>query len=159
MAAKRTQKSRVALVTSALSGVQKYLATLPSLILATTTYTPAQLQSLLQAYLTAVAALQILHTQLHTAVTGTEAQATQIDEILSALESFVVNMFGARSDQVTAFGFTPRKVAVLTAAEKAASRAKAAATRKAKKDALASVTSSATPSATQTASNGVTAKA
>ena len=118
-----------------------------------------QLQSLLQAYIAAVTALALLHAQLRTAVKSTKSQGAQIDAVLSALESFVVNMYGESSVQVTEFGFTPRKVTVLTAAQKAASKAKATATRKAKKAALASVTAPASPPAPQTVSNGAPVKA
>ncbi len=75
---------------------------------------------------------------------------------MSELEVFVVNMFGSKAEQVTEFGFTPRKVPVLTAAAKAASKAKASATRKAKKAALAALEA---PSATPAASNGASVKA
>jgi hypothetical protein len=155
----KSQTSRLARVQKALSGVQKYLATLSSFAIAAVTYTPAQLEAALQAYVTTVTGLQLLHAQLHTAVTGEKAQAAQIDEILTGLEGLVVNMFGAQAEQVTEFGFAPRKVTVLTAAEKAASKAKAAATRKAKKAALAAVSPVATPSATSAVSNGTPAKA
>jgi len=156
---KQSQSARVSRAVSAVSGIGKYLSSFPSLVLAATTYTPAQLQLLLQAYATAVTALQLLHAQLRSAVMGTKAQAAQIDALLSALESFVVNQFGAHSEQAAEFGFKPRKVTVLTAAEKSASRAKAAATRRAKKAALASVTAPASPAATPAVSNGAPAKA
>jgi len=139
--AKQSQAARLARVQRAVAGIQKYLASVPSMVMAAVTYTPAQLESLLGGYAPVVAALQLLHVQLHTAVVSEKAQAAQIDELLSALEVFVVNMFGAKSEQVTEFGFAPRKVPVLTAAQKAASKAKAAATRKAKKAALAAVAS------------------
>jgi hypothetical protein len=155
MAAKKSQAARVARVTNAVSGIQKYLATTPSIVMAAVTYTPAELVSLLTGYGTTVSALQLLHAQLHTAVAGEQAQATETDELLSELEVFVVNMFGAKAEQVTEFGFTPHKVPVLTAAEKAASKAKAAATRKAKKAALAAVVA---PPALPAANSGVSAK-
>jgi|HubBroStandDraft_2_1064218.scaffolds.fasta_scaffold77362_1 hypothetical protein len=151
---KSSQTARVSRITRAVSGIQKYFASTASLVLAAATYTPAQLESLLQAYATAVTALQLLHAQLRTAVSGEKAQAAQVDALLAALEAYVVNMFGASSEQVTEFGFTPRKVTVLTAAEKAAATAKARATRKAKKDALASVAAGSTPAVTPAVSNG-----
>ena len=161
MAAKSKQShiARVSRAAGAISGIQKYFASFPSLVLAAATYTPVQLQSLLQAYIAAVTALALLHAQLRTAVTSTKSQGAQLDAVLSALESFVVNMYGESSVQVTEFGFTPRKVTALTAAQKAASTAKATATRKAKKAALASVTAPASPPAPQTVSNGAPAKA
>jgi len=154
--AKQSQTARLARVQRAIAGFQKYLATLPSMVMAAVTYTPAQLLTLLQGYAPTLTALQLLHVQLHTAVVGEKAQAAQIEELLSELEVFVVNMFGAKSEQVTEFGFLPHKVPVLTAAQKAASKAKAAVTRKAKKAALAAVTTS---PAGATGSNGAPVKA
>jgi DNA-binding FrmR family transcriptional regulator len=113
---KQSHTVRVSRAAGAISGIQKYLASFPSLVLAAATYTPVQLEALLQAYATAVTALQLLHAQVHTAVTSLKSQGAQVDAVLSALESFVVNMFGAHSEQVTEFGFTPPKVTVLTAA-------------------------------------------
>ena len=155
---KSSQTALVARVLRAVAGIQKYLASMPSLVMASVTYTPAQLASLFQAYVTAVTALQLLHVQLHTAVKGERAQAAQMVGLLTQLETFVVNLYGATADQVTEFGFTPRKKAVLTAAEKAASNAKASATRKARKNALASVTASSTPAVAPAPSNGTTVK-
>jgi hypothetical protein len=154
----KSQTARVARIQKALSGTQKYLASVPSLILAAVTYTPAQLEAALQAYPTAVTGRQLLHAQLHSAVTAEKAQATQMDELLEALESLVANMFGPKAEQLTEFGFAPRKVTVLTAAEKAEARAKADATRKAKKAALDAVSSAATPPATPAVSSGTPAK-
>jgi hypothetical protein len=154
--AKQSQTARLARVQRAIAGLQKYLASSPSMVMAAVTYTPAQLQSLLQGYAPTITALQLLHVQLHTAVVGEKAQAAQIDALLSELEVFVVNMFGAKSEQVTEFGFSPRKVPVLTAAQKAASKAKAAATRKAKKAALAAVGA---PPAGATGASGTPVKA
>jgi hypothetical protein len=145
---KSSQTTRVARINQAIAGIQKYLVSVPSLVLSAVPYTPAQLQALLQAYVTAITGLKLLHAQLHTAASGEKAQAAQIDELLTALEAYVVNMFGPKAEQVTEFGFQPRKVAVLSAAEKAASKAKAAATRKAKKAALDAVTTPATPTVT-----------
>jgi hypothetical protein len=153
---KQSQATRLARVMLAIAGIQKYLASLPSMVMAAVTYTPTQLETLLTGYATTVTALKLLHVQLHTAVVGEKAQATQIEELLSELEIFVVNMFGAKSDQAKEFGFLPHKVPVLTAAQKAASKAKAAATRKAKKAALAAVAS---PPAVATVSNGTPVKA
>ena len=158
MASHISQTARVSRLTRAVSGIQKYFASTASLVLAAATYTPAQLESLLQAYATAVTALQLLLAQLRTAVSGEKAQAAQIDALLAALEAYVVNMFGARSEQVTEFGFTPRKVAVLSASEKAASKAKAAATRKAKKAALAAVTTPVTPAVVPAGNAGAPSK-
>jgi hypothetical protein len=151
---KLSQSARVALCTSAASGVGKYFATTPSLVLAAVSYTPAALQALLSGYGTTVSALQLLHGQLHTAVAGEKAQAAEVDGVLSALESQVINTFGEHAEQVTEFGFPPRKVAALTAEQKAQRAAKAKATRAAKKAALAAATVTPAP-----ATSGGSAKA
>jgi poly-gamma-glutamate capsule biosynthesis protein CapA/YwtB (metallophosphatase superfamily) len=142
----------------AISGIQKYLATMSSMVIAGATYTPVQLEALLQAYATTVTALSLQHAQLHTSVVNAKAQATQVDELLTALETFVVSMFGRNAEQITEFGFTPHKVTVLTAAEKAAAKAKAAATRKAKKAALAALGEPPAQAAVPPVTNGSPAK-
>jgi hypothetical protein len=149
----------VARVNQALSGVSKYLVSSPSLVISATTYTPAQLQAALGAYPPAVTALQLQHAQLHTAVEAEKTQAAEVDELLSELEVFVINMFGPKAEQLTEFGFAPRKVTVLSAADKAAAKAKAKATREAKKAALEAATSGTSTTATPAASNGAPTKA
>jgi hypothetical protein len=156
---KSSQSTRVSRVMQAISGIQKYLATTSSMVLAGVTYTPAQIENLLQAYATTVTTLSLLHAQLHTAVVGEKAQAAQVEELLTALETFVVSMFGPKAEQITEFGFTPRKVTVLTAAAKAAAKAKAAATRKAKKAALAALGEPQAPAAVPPVTSGTPAKA
>src|ERR1700685_1730667 len=103
--ARQSQAARLARCNSAIAGIQKYLASTPSLVMAAVPYTPAQLQSLLGGYGTTLTALSLLHIQLHSAVAGAKAQAKQIDELLTALEIWVANAYGARSGEVTEFGF------------------------------------------------------
>ena len=145
--------------TAAIAGIQKYYSATATLLLAGTSYTPAGLVSLLQAYVSAITALLALHAQLHDAVSEGKAQRDQINTILVALEGLVVSSFGSSSSKLNDFGITPKKVADTPAATKAEGQAKAAATRKAKKAALASVTAPASPPAPPAASNGTASKA
>jgi hypothetical protein len=136
--------------TAAIAGIQKYYSTTATLIMAGTSYTPAQLIALLQAYVGAITALVALHAELHDAVVAGKTQKKQVNGVLSDLEAFVVNQFGSSASQLNDFGFTPRKKAVESAATKAAAQAKAKATRAAKKPAPAATTTtngSATPKA------------
>ena len=132
-------------MTSAVAGIQKYFSTTTSLVLAGTTYTPAQLSALLTAFANAVTALAALHAQLKGNVVTVRAQRKQILSVLQALESYVDNLFGSDPGKLADFGFKPRKVGVESAATKASSAAKAKATREAKKAALATVTQPAAP--------------
>ena len=164
---KRSQTARLAKVNKASAGVQKYFASTPSLVMAGATRTPAEVESALGSYAPALTALSLLRGQLHTAVTGERALATQIDQLLSELEVCVVNQFGPRSEQVVEFGYSPKKTPVLSAAAKATATAKSKATRAAKKAALtaltagpqASPTPAAAAAAPQPATNGTPAKA
>jgi type I site-specific restriction endonuclease len=132
MASAVSQTTRLARVLRAISGIQKYFASTPSLVLSAVTYTPAQLQTLLQTYATALQALQALHAQLTAAVKSDRASAVQIDALLRALESLVSNLFGETSEKLADFGFSPRKVSPMKVATKAQALAKSKATRAAR---------------------------
>jgi hypothetical protein len=131
--------------TAAIAGIQKYYSTTATLLMAGVSYTPTQLINLLQAYVSAITALQALHAQLHDAAVGAEAQKKQVHSILLVLQAFVTNQFGSSSSKLADFGFSPRKVGVESAATRAASAAKGKATRAAKKAALEAAKSPATP--------------
>ena len=144
--------------TAAIAGIQKYYSATATLLLAGTSYTPAGLVSLLQAYVSAITALLALHAQLHDAVSEGKAQRDQINTILVALEGLVVSSFGSSSSKLNDFGFTPRKQADVTVATKAKAQSKSLATRDGKKAALASASAPATPPASTTVSSGTTVK-
>jgi hypothetical protein len=145
MSSKNSFTVQSARATSAIAGIQKYFSTTASLVLAGTTYTPAQVIALLQAFADALKALMALHALLKTNVGQVRAQRTQVDKILQALATYVDNLFGSDPGKLADFGLSPRKVGVKTAATKASSAAKSKATRLAKKTALAAVKSPAPP--------------
>jgi hypothetical protein len=118
--------------TSAIAGIQKYYSATATLLLAGTSYTPAGLISLLQAYVSAITALQALHAQLHDAVSEGKAQRQQIHVILLALEGLVASSFGSSSSKLGDFGFTPKKQGVPSVQTKAQAQVKSQATRKAR---------------------------
>jgi hypothetical protein len=151
------QKSRA---TDAIAGIQKYFSALTSLNLAGVVYTPTQLVALLQAYATAITALQALHAQLSAAVSEDRAQRKQMQVVLLALESFARNFFGSTSDKLADFGFAPRKASTVTVVTKAAALEKSKATRvarhtmgsKQKKSITGESDGPATPAVTQSGS-------
>jgi hypothetical protein len=130
--AKDSLTDQAARVTSAVAGVQKYFSTTASLVLAGTTYTPAQLIALLQAFATAIAGLTALHAQLSSGVLAVRGQQKQVNKILLALEAYVDNLFGSDPTKLADFGFVPKKVGVVTAATRVKAQAKAKATREAR---------------------------
>jgi len=109
---------------AAIAGIQKNYSATATLLLAGTSYTPSGLISLLETYVSAISALQALHAQLHDAVKQGATQKQQIHAILLALEGLVVSSFGESSSKLGDFGFTPKKVPVLTAATKAQAKAR-----------------------------------
>jgi len=139
-------------VTNAAAGIQKYFSTTASLVLAGTTYTPAQLSALLTAFANAVTALAALHAQLKGNAATVRGHRSQILQVLRALQGYVENLYGSDPVKLADFGFKPKKVGVESAATKASSAAKAKATRDAKKSALATVTKPASPAP----ANGIT---
>jgi hypothetical protein len=132
-------------LTSAIAGIRKYFPGTAPIVLAGTTYSPAELVSLLQACAGAITAILALHAQLKGNVATLRSQRKQTLKVLHALEGFVDNFFGGDPSKLADFGFKPKKVRVETAAKRAEGAAKAAATRKAKATALKAVTSPAAP--------------
>jgi hypothetical protein len=119
-------------MTSAVAGIQKYFSTTASLVLAGTTYTPAQIIALLQAFATALQALIALHAELSSGVLSVRGQQKQINKILLALQTYVDNLFGGDPSKLADFGFKPKKVGVVSTSTRAEAVAKAKATREAR---------------------------
>ncbi len=127
--ARTSRSAELARVNGAIAGIQKYFSTTASVVLAGTTYTPAQLTSLLQAYADAIQALIGLHAQLRASVGAVTAEGEAVDKILLALASYVDNLFGSDPGKLADFGMKPRKVAVVSAQTKVLAQAKSKATR------------------------------
>jgi hypothetical protein len=115
-----------------IQGVQKDLSTVASLPLAGTTYTPASFTALVQSRIDAGNQVVTTKAAWLNAVKTYETIDTQATVAVHDLKQYVIGSFGATSSKLADFGFTPRKVVVLTPAQKAAAALKRAATRKAR---------------------------
>jgi len=132
MATRQSVTSTQARVTSAIAGVKKNLSAVAQITLAGVVFTPATLLALLQAYSDLVASLLAAHNQLTACVKQERLSRTQVQGVLSALQAFVVNMFGSDPNKLGDFGFAPRRVGQETAETRHNAALKAAATRKAR---------------------------
>jgi hypothetical protein len=115
-----------------IQGVQKDLSTVASLPLAGTTFTPASFAALVQSRIDAGNQVVTAKAAWLDAVKTYEGIDKQATVAVHDLKQYVIGSFGATSSKLADFGFTPRKVVVLTPAQKAATAAKRLATRKAR---------------------------
>jgi len=104
----------------------------PSLLLGAKAYTPTSLVAFVQSRIDAANAVVTAKANWQAAVKAYQALNTQGDVVVHDLKQYVIAAFGATSSKLADFGFTPKKVTVLTPAQKAAAAAKRAATRKAR---------------------------
>jgi hypothetical protein len=113
-------------------GIQKHLLTVPSLPLAGSTYTPADLVKLVQSRIDSAGVVAAAGANRHATVVAHDALGTKLTPILRGLRQYVLNVFGETSPVLADFGFTAPKTATRTPEQKAAAAAKALATRKAR---------------------------
>jgi hypothetical protein len=113
-------------------GIQKHLLTVPTLPLAGSTYTPADLVKLVQSRIDSAGVVAAAGANRHATVVAHDALGTKLTPILRGLRQYVLNVFGETSPVLADFGFTAPKTATRTPQEKAAAAAKALATRKAR---------------------------
>ncbi|HEY5239948.1 MAG TPA: hypothetical protein VIJ22_00720 [Polyangiaceae bacterium] len=113
--------------------MKKDLASVTIITLNAVDYTPASLMALFQSFIDLADATVTARASWLLAVQKEAALLTRIMGVLSALKAYVTLKFGPGAvDTQADFGFSPRKVVVMTAAEKTASAAKAKATRAAR---------------------------
>jgi hypothetical protein len=115
-----------------IQGVQKDLSTMASLPLAGTTYTPASFVALVQSRIDAGNQVVTTKAAWLNAVKTYDTINKQATVAVHDLKQLVIGAFGATSSKLADFGFTARKVVVLTPEQKTAAAAKRAATRKAR---------------------------
>ena len=112
-----------------ISGIQKYLASTVSLLIANKSYTPAQCVQILQAILTASQAVGPLKAQWQNAVENSRTVLAANKQFVDSLRKAILAMFttvGTLAD----FGLTPPKAAVASPVTKVVASAKRVATRK-----------------------------
>ena len=115
-----------------IAGIQKHLQNTPSLPLAGTAYTPADLVKLVQSRIDSVDPVAAAKANWHSTVVANMALNTSLTPVLRALRDYVINVFGAASPVLADFGFAPPKRTTKTPEQKAAAAAKAKATRAAR---------------------------
>ncbi len=115
-----------------IQGIQKDLQTMSSLPLGGETFTPASLVAFVQSRIDAGNQVTIARANWLNAVKTYETVDTKANVVTHDLKQLVIGAFGATSSKLADFGYAPRKVVVLTPAQKAAAAVKRAATRKAR---------------------------
>jgi hypothetical protein len=115
-----------------LVGIQKHLLNTPSLPIAGSTYTPADLEKLVQSRIDSAGTVAAANATWHSTVTAHEALNAKLTPVLRGLRQYVLNAFGETSPVLADFGFSAPKAATKTPEQKAAAAAKAKATRKAR---------------------------
>ena len=115
-----------------IAGIKKDLQSVASFSLNGETYTPVTLTALIQSRLDAANAAAVARAKWLEAAAAYQAVNTKGVAVVHDLKQLVMATFGRTATQLADFGFTPRKVAVLTTEQKAARLAKAKATRAAR---------------------------
>jgi hypothetical protein len=116
-----------------LTGIRSRLQSGPSLPLAGTTYTMAELEALVQGRIDAANAAVVARAQWIDASAHYEAVSQRATAVVRALRQHVMSLYGQDSPVLSEFGFTPPKPASLTQEQQVARAQKAAATRKARR--------------------------
>jgi hypothetical protein len=117
-------------------GIQKHLLTVPSLPLAGSTYTPADLVKLVQSRIDSAGVVAAAGANRHATVVAHDALGTKLTPILRGLRQYVLNVFGETSPVLADFGFTAPKTATRTPEEKVAAAAKSKKQKKSVKGAV-----------------------
>ena len=113
-------------------GIQKHLLNVPSLPVAGSTYTPADLVKLVQSRIDSAGVVAAANANWHSTVTANAALGAKLTPILRGLRQYVLNAFGETSPVLADFGFAAPKTATKTPEQKAIAAAKAKATREAR---------------------------
>ena len=131
----------LALNQKAIEGVDKYLATVKTLTVAGTSYTPATLTAVLQAEIDANKAVDEARAQYRQQVVAAQLARSKGQAMRKGLKAYILGTFGSDAVQVLeSFGMTvPKTPGPRTAKSKAQSADKSVATRAAHKEAIASI--------------------
>ena len=107
-----------------IQGIRVNLSQMPSLLLGGTTYTPTTLEAFIQSRIDAANQVATAKAEWQHAGKTYEALNQQANVVVHDLKQLVIGAFGATSPKLADFGFTARKVVVLTPDQKAAAAAK-----------------------------------
>ncbi len=129
----KTRTKRADLAKQLIAGTQKHLANVPSMTIASGTYTPSQIESQLQQLATLRANVETAKAALKDSLVAEEAQAPALSALQDAFIAYVKAITGNVPSVLTDFGIPPKKKpAPRTAEQLAAAKAKRDATRKAR---------------------------
>ena len=130
---KLTKASEVARATQLIAGIQKHLANVPSITVASAAYTPAQITAAFQLLVTLLTDVATARTVVKAKLATETAEAPALRSLISAFVSYVKLTFSKSPDVLADFGLTPKKAATpQTTEEKVVAVAKRASTRKAR---------------------------
>lgn len=129
---KKTRIEKQATDQQVVEGIQKDLQTTTAFILGGTSYTAATLVTFILSHIAAANAVLTTKAAWQNAIKTYKGLDTQATVVLRDLKNLVIATFGSTSPKLADFGYAPRKVTVLTPAQKAAAAEKRAATRKAR---------------------------
>src|ERR1700678_1538683 len=129
---KRNQLDQTAADQKLIDGLTKHAATLPSIVIAGTSTTTANIVTKLQARIAAIKTVQTTRATWQAAVQATRTEQATTKAFVSAVKQALLVAFAGQVDALADFGLTARKARVLTPEEKVASAAKRAATRAAR---------------------------
>jgi hypothetical protein len=125
--------AQITRATQLVAGFQKHLASVPSITLASTAYTPAQITAALQLLVSLRAAVEAAKSATKAKLASERAQAPALVVLMDALVSYVKVTYSESPDVLADFGLTPKKVATpLTTEQQVVAVAKRASTRKAR---------------------------
>ena len=129
----KNKTTEAALAKALSAGTQKHLSTMPQMIVAGSTVTPAQAEAQLDALAALRDEVTAARTTLNSKVALEKAQIPALRTFLLAFVAYVRGTFGNTPDILADFGLAPRKVpAARTPGKKTAAVAKAEATRAAR---------------------------
>ncbi len=113
-------------------GIKKDLQSVTSIPLDGDTYTPTSLVAFIQSRIDSATKVATAKAAWIDATTQYDTIDTKATAVVSGLKQYVMNAFGKTSPLLADFGFSPRKVTVLTPEQKQQAVAKRAATRAAR---------------------------
>jgi hypothetical protein len=129
----RSNASVTTRATQFVAGIQKHLANVPSITLASAAYTPAQITAAFTLLVSLFADVATAQSAVKAKLAAKQAQAPTVRSLMSAFASYVKVTFSESPDVLADFGLTPRKAPTpQTAEEKVVAVAKRASTRKAR---------------------------
>jgi hypothetical protein len=104
-----SRASKSARNAKAIAGIQKRLATVPSILLDGISYTPVSLVALFQSEIDSEANVSATRAAWTVAVSDDTALAKKVDATYTALQVVVRNMFANAVDVLADFGMAPKK--------------------------------------------------